>query len=204
MCTAAILAGGLAKRFDGRNKAVLPLGSAAILERQLAVLRLVVRRTVIVANDDTPYKDYGVPVFRDLAPGAGSLGGVYSAIESTGAASTLVLACDMPFLSAPFLTHLIDTGRDVDIAIPKTTRGYEPLCATYSRRCASVLQRRIEANQLRLTDLLGSDHELTIAEIGSAEIAQYGQPDVLFFNINTADDYARAISLEVSSHGDSD
>jgi molybdopterin-guanine dinucleotide biosynthesis protein A len=203
-CTAAILAGGQATRFGGRNKASLRLGQAAVLERQLAVLRRVVDRIVIIANDAMPYQSYGVPIIPDLAPGAGALGAVYTAIQSASAEQTLVVACDMPFLSAAFLAHLIEAGRDVDIAIPKTAHGYEPLCATYSRRCAAVLQRQIGTKQLKVTDLLTRGLGLTIRELGSDEIDQYGRDDLLFLNINTAEDYARAIELdaEVPGHPD--
>src|SRR4051812_18653481 len=196
MCTAAILAGGLATRFGGRNKAALRLGRAAVLERQLAVLRRGGGPVVILPNDGTPYESYGVPIIADLAPGAGAIGAVYTAIVSGSSAHTLVVACDMPFLSVPFLAHLIDAGRNVDIAIPRTAHGYEPLCATYSRQCAAVLQRRIEAKQLKVTDLLVSDHGLSIRELCSDEIDQYGRDDLLFFNINTAEDYARAMDLD--------
>ena len=199
MCTAAILAGGQATRFGGRNKAALRLGRDVVLERQLAVLRRVVDRTVIIANDGSPYRSYGVPVIPDLAPGTGALGGIYTAIQSASTAHTLVVACDMPFLSAPLLAHLVEAGRDVDIAIPRTSRGYEPLCATYSRRCAPLLQRRIEAKQLKVMDLLASDHGLSIRELGPDEIDQYGRDDLLFFNINTAEDYARAIDLDAEA-----
>jgi molybdopterin-guanine dinucleotide biosynthesis protein A len=200
-CTAAILAGGQATRLEGRNKAALRLGRTAVLERQLAVLRRVVDRIVIIANDGTPYQSYGVPIVPDLAPGAGALGAVYTAILSASAAHTLVVACDMPFLDAPFLAHLIDAGRDVDIAIPRTAHGYEPLCATYSHRCAAVLHRQIEAKHFKMTDLLASDHGLSIHELGPAEIDQYGRGDLLFFNINTAEDYARAIDLDPEPRG---
>lgn len=194
--TAAILAGGRATRLEGRNKAALRVGRAAVLERQLTVLRAVVGRTVIIANDEAPYRSYDVPIIPDLVPGAGALGGVYTAIQSVWTAHTLVVACDMPFLSVSFLSHLVEAGRDVDIAIPRTVRGYEPLCATYSRRCAAFLRRRIEAKLLKISDVPASAGDLTIRELGPDEIAQYDRDDLLFFNINTADDYARAIDLE--------
>jgi len=200
-CTAAILAGGQATRFEGRNKAALRFGEAAILERQLAVLRRVVDRVVIVTNEATPYESYGVPIVPDLAPGAGALGAVYTAIMAASADHTLVVACDMPFLGEPFLAHLIDAGRSADIAIPRTTHGYEPLCATYSRRCAAVLRRQIEANHLKVTDVLASEHGLSVREIGPDEIDRYGRHELLFFNINTAEDYARAIDLDQEARG---
>jgi molybdenum cofactor guanylyltransferase len=193
--TAVILAGGRATRLHGRNKAALHVGDATILERQLTVLRAVVGRTVVVANDERPYQSYDIPIIPDLAPGTGPLGAVYSAIRSVDTANTLIVACDMPFLTVPFLRHLVEAGSSADIAIPRTERGYEPLCATYSRRCAPVLRRQLEAKRLKLRDVLVGKG-LTIKELGPDEIAQYDCDGLLFFNINTPDDYARAVVRE--------
>jgi molybdopterin-guanine dinucleotide biosynthesis protein A len=190
--TAAILAGGRATRFGGRNKAALRVGDLTILERQLAALRQVVDRTIIIANDPTPYDAYDIPIVADLLPGTGPLGGVYTAIVSSASARTLVLACDMPFLTAAFLSYLIRTGEAADIAIPRTRRGYEPLCATYSRRCAGAVRGRIEGMQLKISDVLLSARGLTVREIGPDEIADYDHQSGMFLNINTANDHARA------------
>ncbi len=202
MWTAAILAGGHAQRLGGCSKGSLPLGCAAILDAQLAVLRAVVGRIVIVASDEVPYRAYGVPVLLDLVPGAGPLGAIYTAIQSVPTARTLIVACDMPFLSVPFLTHLVAAGSDVDIAIPRTASGYEPLCATYSRRCAGPIRQQLEAKQLKVTDVLADTWGLTIRELGPTDLVPFGRDEVLFFNINTPDDYARAVDLaaEYRSH----
>lgn len=194
MWTAAILAGGRSQRLGGRNKAALGLGGTSILDRQLAVLRLVAERTIIIANDAEPYRPFGVPVVPDLTPEGGALGAVYTAIESAPSERTLVVACDMPFLSAPFLVHLIAAGSAADIAIPRSARGYEPLCATYSRRCAEGVRRLIETKHFKLSDVAGI-RGLTVREIGPEEIAPFGREEMLFFNINTPDDYARAADL---------
>ena len=179
-----------------------PRGRAAILDRQVAIPGAVVDRLVIVATDDAPYRSYGVPILLDLVPGAGPLGAVDTAIQSAPTARTLIVACDMPFLSVRFLTHLVAVGSDVDIAIPRTACGYEPLCATYSRRCASPLQRLLEAKRFKVTDVLAGTRGLTVRELGPAEIVPFGRDEMLFFNINTPDDYARAIDLaaEYRSH----
>jgi molybdopterin-guanine dinucleotide biosynthesis protein A len=193
--TAAILAGGKATRFGGRNKSELRVGSLAILERQLGVLREVADQTIIVANDSRPFESYGVRVLPDAIPGHGALGGLYTAIVASHTEHTLVVAGDMPFLDAAFLRRLIAAGSDVDIAVPRTTEGYEPLCASYSRRCAAVLKSQMDSGKLRLSDLLTVKAGLTVHELGLEEIARYGDPARLFFNINTAEDYARASSL---------
>ncbi len=76
MQTAAILAGGRARRLGGRDKSRLVVGGRTILERQLDVLRRLVPRIVIVANAPEQFADAGVPVLADAVPGCGSLGGI--------------------------------------------------------------------------------------------------------------------------------
>jgi molybdopterin-guanine dinucleotide biosynthesis protein A len=193
--TAAILAGGESRRLGKRHKATLHLGGGSVLDRQLSLLGKVVGRTMIIANDPMVYGDYGVPVVADLAPHRGALGGLYTAIQVAGTDRTLVIACDMPFLTEPLLAYLVEAGRTVDIAIPRTTRGYEPLCATYSRGSAAELLRRIDEKRFKLSEV-ALIAGLTIREIASQELKRFGPEDVLFFNINTPDDYARAIELD--------
>lgn len=190
MCTAAIIAGGDARRFGGRDKGALVIGEARIIDREIAVLREVTDHLVIVANDPDRYRSLGLPVVEDLVPGAGALGGIYTAITVARDTPTLVVACDMPFLSARFLRHLAIAGREVDVAIPRTAEGYEPLCASYSRGCADPIRRRIDAGALTVLDFLS---DVRVREIGPEEIAPYDPDGTLFFNVNTPDDYARSL-----------
>ena len=74
MRTAAILAGGQARRFGGRAKALLPLGTLRLIDRQLNVLRPVVDEIGIVTTDRAQYDALGVPVWQDLSPGKGPAG----------------------------------------------------------------------------------------------------------------------------------
>ncbi|MCX6551538.1 MAG: molybdenum cofactor guanylyltransferase, partial [Acidobacteria bacterium] len=135
MQTAAILAGGRARRLGGLDKGRLVIGGRSILQHQVDLLRGLADRVVIVANERGRYADLGVPVVRDIVAGAGSLGGIYTAVVEA-AGPVLVLACDMPFLTAGFLTQVWDAGRDVDVAIPRSPDGYHPLCAYYAPACA--------------------------------------------------------------------
>ena len=198
MWTGAILAGGRSRRLGGSNKALLelaPSGGASVLDRQLARLRRVVDRTIIIANDAEAFRGTGIPVIPDLWPDGGAIGALHTAVHSARTDRTLVLACDMPFVSEALLAHLVEAGRTADIAIPRPSRGYEPLCATYSRRTADELLRLVEEKRNRLSEV-ALIPGLTIREIGPEELAPFGPADVLFFNINTPDDYARAIDLD--------
>src|SRR5262245_37842133 len=206
MWTGAILAGGQSRRLGGLNKASLTLGhpssnadssaqAPTLLARQLAQLGRIVPRTIIIASNQEAFRDAGVPVIPDLRPGAGALGALYTAVHSAGTDRTLVMACDMPFVSERLLRYLVDAGVAADIVIPRTTRGYEPLCATYSRRSEAALGRLVEDGCFKLSEVARLPG-LAIREIGPDELLQFGSESELFFNINTPDDYARAIELD--------
>jgi molybdenum cofactor guanylyltransferase len=201
MWTGAILAGGHARRLGGLNKAglILQPGGASVLDRQLARLRRVVDRTIIIANDAQRFSGAGVPVIGDLVPGSGALGALYTAVHAAETDWTLVIACDMPFVSERLLAHLVSVGGSVDIAIPCTARGYEPLCATYSRRSAVELRRLIDERQFRLSEVARIPG-LRVHEVGREELETFGPEEVLFFNLNTPDDFARAIDIDGEYH----
>lgn len=202
MWTAAIIAGGRAQRLGGRDKAALHIGGTPILERQLAALRGLVDHLLIVANDCERFEHAGVPVVPDLAPGAAALGGVYSAVSAAPDDRTLVIACDMPFLERTLLARLMELGALADIAVPCGQLGYQPLCATYSRACVPELKVRVETGQLRVADFVRRASGLRIVELNAEELAQYGEETVMFMNVNTPADLARAheIARTVKAH----
>lgn len=191
MWTAAILAGGRATRFGGRDKSRLLIEGVPLIERQIAMLRPMVDALLIVANDPARYTSLDIPVVPDMIPESGALGGLYTAICAAPTDHVLVVACDLPFLTAPFLTSVMAAARDVDVAIAHTADGYQPLCACYARMCADPIRRRLDAGALKVTDFLS---DVRVREIGPDQIAPYDPDARLFSNINTPDDYARALS----------
>src|SRR4029450_5598916 len=73
---AAILAGGLARRMGGANKASLQIGNERIIDRQLRILRQVADPVFIVASVAEPFQELQVRVVPDIVAGAGPLGGI--------------------------------------------------------------------------------------------------------------------------------
>lgn len=125
----------------------------------------------------------------DRVAGAGALGGIYTALMDAPTEQVIVIGCDMPFLTAPFLTFLAGQGADVDAAVPVDERGRHPLCASYLRRTARHFRVRIDAGQLRVGDALTA---LRVRELGADELAPFNPDGRLLVNVNTPDDYARA------------
>jgi molybdenum cofactor guanylyltransferase len=97
---AAIIAGGPARRLGGATKPLLEIGGQAVADRQLAVLRPLFPRLLVVANEPAPWRARGVEVVADRVAGAGPLAGLSAALAAAGDAEAVVcLAGDLPFLS---------------------------------------------------------------------------------------------------------
>jgi len=190
--TAAIIAGGRASRLAGRDKSSLRVGDRSILDRQLDVIRPLTDRILVVTNRPERFALTGLPVIRDAVPGMAALGGIYTALTAATTDCVLVLAGDMPFLNGPFLEHLVRAADSVDLAIPRSADGYQPLCACYARSCVEPVRRHLANRALRIQDLAA---EVRTREIGATELAEYDPHGLLFFNVNTPGDYERAQQL---------
>jgi molybdopterin-guanine dinucleotide biosynthesis protein A len=178
---AAILAGGQATRLGGVNKGTLPLGDLPIVDRQLEALRAVASIVFVVGPDSPAWSARGLTVVPDEQPGMGPLGGICTAIVRSPCERTLVVACDMPFLSADV--------QDADLVIPRSARGHEPLCAIYTRACLPDIRARMARGALQAGQL---PQGVRIAELGPEML---GMDERVFVNVNTPHDYERAKGL---------
>lgn len=183
---AAVLTGGRASRLGGIRKATLTIGGRPIIERALEIVRRVASPVFLVTSADAPI-DADLAVVRDEFANHGALGGIYTAIAHSPHDRTLVVACDMPFLSAPLLEHM--ASLDADLVIPRTARGYEPLCAIYARACLEPIRARLGRGALEAARL---PEDVRVAEVGPETLAAYDPDGLLFVNVNTPHDYERA------------
>jgi molybdopterin-guanine dinucleotide biosynthesis protein A len=107
-----------------------------------------------------------------------------------GYGGALCVACDMPFASAALLRRIAD-GANGAIVVPESRgrRGAEPLCAWYPVDCLPEAERMIGQGSWALHLIL--DRVPTV-RIPLAEVERFGDPDVLFLNVNTPADHERA------------
>ena len=165
------------------------MGAPTILERQLTVLRALTPHILIVGGDPSRGQGSGVSVVADVLPGGGALGGIYTALVEAPTEQMLVLACDIPFMTAPFLACLAARGADAEAAIPRDARGLHPLCASYARRAAPRLRARLDAGHLRVIEALA---DLDVVYLEADEVASFDPDGRLLLNVNTPEDYSRA------------
>ncbi len=190
--TAAIIAGGQATRLGGLDKWALAVGGKRIIDRQLSVLRHVAEHILIVTNDPHPFRGSGLRVCADLIPGAGPLSGVYTALVRAPTEHTVVVACDLPFLTTSFLRHLVTRVGRTDAAVPRTAAGPQPLCAVYARSCIGPIRSRLERGAFQVSAL---EQAIRVTHIDAPEIAPFDPHDTLFLNVNTPGDHRRARAL---------
>jgi molybdopterin-guanine dinucleotide biosynthesis protein A len=163
-----------------------------LVDRVAAAVRSVTEEVVLIANDPALFESVGLPVRSDAVPGAGALGGVYTALlwaSERGCTGALAVACDLPFPSARLLADLARVGEaeDVDVVVPESTgpRGVEPLFAYYSVTCLAEMEAALARREL---ELVGFSRALRVRRVPLAEVLRYGDPARLFFNVNTRED----------------
>jgi molybdopterin-guanine dinucleotide biosynthesis protein A len=186
--SAAILAGGRARRFGGIDKSRLAVDGHPIIVRQVAVLQRVAAEVFVAGGEPDRYSDLGLRAYPDSVPGAGAIGGILTAVERAHADVVLVVACDLPFLDAGVLGRLLELSIGRDGAWVHGPRGVEPLVACYRRGTAGPIRGRIERGEHRASDL---GQVLDMAELAGDALAAFGPVERLLATLNTAADYAR-------------
>lgn len=196
-CTGVILAGGRATRYGGLPKGLERVGAQRIIDRVAAALREVSADLLLIANaPDADSWLQGVRRRSDVIVDAGSLGGIHAALAHA-ASAVVVVAWDMPFVSVALLRYLRELGATHDAAVPESEskRGVEPLCAFYSQACLLPIEQRLASGDRRVVSFF---ENVNVARIPFDEVQQFGDPAVMFMNVNSPDELALANAYDAA------
>jgi molybdopterin-guanine dinucleotide biosynthesis protein A len=194
----AILAGGANRRF-GSPKALAEVGGRRIVDRVRDALAEAVGDVVLIANDVDLFGDLHLPARGDLTRGAGALSGIETALRwamEMDRPGALCVAGDMPFLSPALLREIAARAAgDADAVVPESTgrRGVEPLCAWYSVACLPAVERALASGDRSLHALADA---VRAERIPLDTVRRYGDPEIIFMNVNTPGDLQRAIEID--------
>lgn len=149
-----VLTGGRSSRM-GRDKALLPIEGSLLVERTAERVRAAAGSVTLIGAPGR-YAHLGLPVVPDLIEDCGPIGGLYTALKMTRADWNLLVACDMPGVTAEFLSQLLDAARvrGSTCLVPETESGLHPLCAVYHRRAIRTVASAIEHKLFKMHDLL--------------------------------------------------
>ena len=186
--TAFVLAGGRSTRM-GTDKAFVVLDGRTLLARALDLLRSLTSDVRIV-GDSGKFASFA-PVVEDLFPGCGPLGGIHAALRSSQTDLNLILAVDVPFVTPAFLQCMLGRAKDssATVTAPRTSQGWQPLCAIYRCNFASIAEKALRAGHYKIDPLFS---EAGVQVISDAELQSAGFAPDLFSNLNTPDDVAAA------------
>ena len=197
MLTVCIQAGGASSRM-GEDKALKTFLGRPLVQRVAEQLSPIADELIMTTNRPEEYAFLNLPLFPDLKPGRGALGGLYTAIASAKHPLVAVVACDMPFASASLLEAAgrLLLSEEVDVVIPKSDEGYEPLHALYRREtCLPAIEAAIEADQWKV---IAWFPHVKVRVLTLDEIGQYDPSGLAFWNVNTPEEFSKAETIAQS------
>ena len=194
--TGVVQAGGKSTRMGGEPKALIDLGGRRIVERVVAAIAPVVDHVLVVTNTPELYAFLGLPMVGDVFPDHGSLGGIYSGLKAAPGDAAFTVACDMPFLRADVARAVIAHAGEADVVIPRVGDQLETMHALYAKACLPHIEDRLRAGRFKI---VGFFDDVRVLEISEDEVRRLADPSVVFMNVNTPDELARARALDARS-----
>ncbi len=194
--SAVIVAGGKSSRM-GRDKAFVLLHGKPLIEHVLERIRpLGATHILLIANRPADYAYLGLPVYPDVLPEKGALGGIYSALTHSPTDYCLIVACDMPFLSTALLQRLIGLCDETpetppDVIVPIFNDRPQGLHAVYCRTCLEPIFEDLKRDRLKV---IGFYERVKVRYVIPEEYCDLDPEGRSFHNINTPDELRDAES----------
>jgi molybdenum cofactor guanylyltransferase len=189
-----VLAGGLARRMGGGDKARIRVGGRTILERVLARLGPQCSAIIINANGDPArFADTGLPVVADDVPDfAGPLAGILAGLDWAAAhapdiSDVVSVPGDCPFLPADLVARLSAARRasGTPLACARSGDWRHPVAGLWPVTLRTDLRKALVEEGLHKIETWTARHGVAIAEWPDTPIDP-------FFNVNTPTDAAEA------------
>jgi len=185
---ALILAGGENKRIP-MIKGFLEIRNRKIIETNIELLKSIFSRVILSVNHPELYFYLGLPMIGDVFDNRGPMTGILSVFMNTESADIFVTACDMPYINAILIKHMVEKyNYKFDALIPLYDGKPQPLFGIYAKRISGLMEQRIRAGKKSLLDFLKT---INVRYINEEEVRNIDPEGRSFVNINTFKDYQR-------------
>ncbi len=190
---AIILAGGDSKRL-GRPKALLEFDGKSLIKLIIDRLQYYFNRLTVVTDRPELYTDLPVFLIEDILKDQvkSPLRGIHAGLAASSLSRQFVVACDMPFLNMSLIKYMASLALDCDAVVPRVGTYYQPLHAFYNRSCIPVIEEQLKSSHFKVTDFYA---RLSIRYVCRKEISRFDPDECSFININTWEDYEKALVL---------
>ena len=184
-----ILVGGASSRM-GTDKASLLLDGRTFVERIAAEL-FVVTDSVTLIGKDSGKLQLNLPSAPDAYANWGALGGVHAALNASQSPWSIIVACDLPFVTAGLFARLASFRQGFEAVAPIQKDGRpQPLVALYRKDpCLDRAEQLIKSGERRPGALLQS---VRTRWTPFHELQELPGAEHFFDNINTPQDYEQA------------
>ena len=189
-----ILAGGASSRM-GRDKGLLDFGGVPLILHTARLLEPLVAEVTVVGSPGR-YAKLGLCAIADHMQarggpdklGSGPLAGIATALAATRSSWNLIVACDLPYLSARWLEWLLSRALRSrrEAVVPRTDRGIEPLAAVYRRECGGPIAAALARGVRKVSDAI---EELRVDFVYPREWRGIDPSGLVLKNMNAPGDY---------------
>ncbi len=188
--SAAVLCGGAGRRLGRTDKGQLTANGRTFLECVVEALAPLTHDLMLVTRHATQPHPAAARLVLDEFDDAGALGAIVTALHAGTADRVVIVACDMPFVTTPFLQYLVDQQGDADASVARDAEGRYALCGVFDRRIAPRLRACVADGRLRVEDALAT---IDVRDVEASALDRFAQGQQLLININTPDDYRMAV-----------
>lgn len=185
--TGIVLAGGKSSRM-GADKGLMVFRGKPLVQYSLELLSLFCDRILISSSNPT-YNSFGYELVADQIAGAGPMGGIAACLGKSRTELNLVLSCDMPLTDPVIFRTLLKLSGDFAFVVPLDNKGRpEPLCALYKMDSLLTMQKLLDEQSFRMTELYKQ------APVRFITPNEYPIPfhEKWFMNLNTLQDFDTA------------
>ncbi|MGH8104106.1 MAG: NTP transferase domain-containing protein [bacterium] len=187
--TGILLCGGKSSRM-GVSKADLALGGQPLLEIAIEKLKRLCNAVLLVSREKAAHRHSDITWIADDPLGKGPVAGVLAGLKAMKTDLAISLGLDQPFIPVSLLSYLCEQRSGFDVVMPVAEKA-QPLSAVYSRRAIYGFEARMERNRFDLHGIL-DEKILKRRRVEARELARFGDPIRMFFNLNTPEDYETA------------
>ena len=163
-----ILSGGKSTRM-GMDKGLIELKGKPMIQHVIDHIDPICNEILISANNKV-YENFSYPVYNDEIHEIGPAGGIISCLKHSSYKKNIIISCDLPYASTPFIQKLFELSGDFEITLPKSGPYYQPLCAIYSKEVYSVFMECINKGIYSMQTII---NEFRIQVIEQADIEEF-------------------------------
>ncbi len=188
--TAVVLAGGESLRM-GQEKAFIEFEGKSLIQRTLDTIKPVFKEIFIIAKKRELFFSFAVPVYADIYPNGGPMGGIFTGL-SHSRGPVFAVACDMPFLNPEVIRFLAEKLQDFDAVVFRSPDGLHPLHGVYSKSILPMMKDLLNKGDVKMMNFL---KKIKTLEIDLDQVRPLDSNLRFLTNINTPDELNRCLEM---------